>query len=75
MTPETTVLIGESIGPVIPSNDLVEMEGGTFMHVRVMVDVSQPLYCGRKIAFDEGPLIYVSGAVCWIMMIRIAKFG
>lgn len=30
---------------------------------------------GGKLYFDEGPLIYVSGAVCWIMMIRIEKFG
>ena len=53
MTPEIAILIGESIGSVIPTNDHGEMKGGTFMRVRVMVDVSQPLCRGRKVVFDE----------------------
>ena len=42
MNPETAVLIGESIGIVIQSANPLEMKGGTFMRVRVKVDVSQP---------------------------------
>lgn len=53
MTPEIAMLIGETIGPIIPTNDHGEMEGGTFMRVTVLVDVSQPLCRGRKIVFDE----------------------
>ena len=54
MTPEMAVLIGESIGTVIKFADPLEMKGGAFMRVRVRVDVSQPLYCGRKIELEDG---------------------
>ena len=54
MTPVTAMLIGESIGTVIKSTDPLEMKGGTFMLVRVRVDVSQPLYRGRKIELEDG---------------------
>ena len=54
MTPEMAVLIGESIGTVIKSADPLEMRGGTFMRVRVRVDVSQPLCRGRKIELEDG---------------------
>ena len=53
MTPETTEFIDETIGPVIKSNDLMEMKGGTFMRVRVMVNLIRPLCRGRRISFDE----------------------
>ena len=43
MNPETTIEIGESIGEdVIPQDDS-EMGGGTFMQVRVLVDIFCPL--------------------------------
>ena len=45
--------IGETIRLVIKSNDPIEMKGGTFMRVRVMVDVTRPLCRGRRISFDE----------------------
>ena len=54
MTPEMAVLIGESIGTVIKSADPLEMRGGTFMQVRVRVDVSQPLCRGRKTELEDG---------------------
>ena len=53
MTPEMAELIDETIGPIIKSNDLMEMKGGTFMRVRVMVDLTRPLCRGRRISFDE----------------------
>nr|POE61800.1 uncharacterized protein CFP56_59514 [Quercus suber] len=53
MTPETAEFIRGTIGPVIKSNDLTELKGGTFMRVQIRVDVTQPLCRGRKISFDE----------------------
>lgn len=53
MTPETAEFIDETIGPVIKSNDPMEMKGGTFMRVRVMADVTYPLCRGRRISFDK----------------------
>ena len=53
MTPETAKFIGATVGPVIKSNDPTELKGGTFMRVRIRVDITQPLCRGRKIVFDE----------------------
>lgn len=53
MTPEAAVEIGETIGHVIVSRDTAEMKGGTFMGVRVTMDISRPLCRGRKIMLDE----------------------
>ena len=86
MTPETTEFIGETIGPVIKSNDPMEMKGGTFMRVRVMVDVTRPLCRGGRICFDEEaegwvalqyePLpIFVSGVECYRTTTRTVKYG
>lgn len=60
MTPEAAVEIGEMIGTVTVSRDTAEMKGGTFMHVRVTVDISRPLCRGRKIMFDEDSESWVS---------------
>ena len=51
--PEMAEFISEAIGPIIKSNDPVETKGGTFMHVRVKVDITRPLCQGRKISFGE----------------------
>lgn len=40
MTPKIVILISDTIGPIIPTNDHGEMKGGTLMRVRVLVDVS-----------------------------------
>ena len=53
MNPKTAIEIGESIGEVVRPRDDSEMRGGTFMRVRVWVDVSQPLCRGRKVSFDD----------------------
>lgn len=54
MTPEAAVEIGETIGPVTVSRDVAKMKGGgTFMRVRVNVDISKPLCRGRKVTFDD----------------------
>ena len=53
MTLETVIEIGESIGEVVMPRDDSEMRGGTFMRVRVWVDVSRPLCRGRKVNFED----------------------
>ena len=51
--PEMAEFISETIGPIIKSNDPMEMKGGTFMHVRDKVNITRPLCQGRKISFGE----------------------
>ncbi|XP_075662261.1 uncharacterized protein LOC142631823 [Castanea sativa] len=53
MDPETAIEIGETLGPVSASEITKELVGGTFLRVRVEVDVSNPLCRGRKIAINE----------------------
>ena len=53
MNLETTIEIGESIGEVVIPRDDSEMRGGTFMQVRVWVDISRPLCRGRKVKFED----------------------
>lgn len=53
MNTETAIEIGESIGEVIMPQDVSEMCGGTFMRVRVSVDITRPLCQGRKVNFEE----------------------
>ena len=53
MNPVSAIEIGESIGEVVIPRDDSEMRGGTFMWVRVWVDVSRPLCRGRKVNFED----------------------
>ena len=53
MNLETTIEIGDSIGEVVIPRDDLEMRGGTFMRVRVWVDISRPLCRGRKVNFED----------------------
>lgn len=86
MTPEAAVEIGETIGHVIVSRDTAEMKGGTFMRVRVTMDISRPLCRGRKICLmkiqrvrfrfnmNSCP-IYAFGVGCSHMMTRTVIYG
>ena len=79
--------ICEVVGQVIHSNNLVKIEGGNFMRIRVGLDVSLSLYRGRVVSLENGKKklgshlnmsvyqIYVSGAANWTTMIRIVIFG
>ena len=53
VTSETAIEIRESIGHVSIPQDSLEMKGGTFMRVRVAVDISRPLCRGRKVSFMD----------------------
>uniref|UniRef100_A0A7N2MLC6 DUF4283 domain-containing protein n=1 Tax=Quercus lobata TaxID=97700 RepID=A0A7N2MLC6_QUELO len=54
MTEETAREIGDTIGLVIKPSDDSEWKGGTFLRVRVRVDMTHPLCPGRKVTFEEG---------------------
>lgn len=76
MTLETAMLIGETIAPVITSNNPSEMNGGTFMRVLGLFWMSPNLSVGggklylmryqrARFLFNmSASLICVSGAVC-----------
>ena len=53
LDPETAYELGETIGPVVPSENDKELIGGDFLRVRVEVDVSQPLCRGRKVVLED----------------------
>ena len=60
MTREVAEDICGNAGIVDKSTQLSEMMGGSFMRVRVVIDVSLPLCRGRMISFDEGDEAWVS---------------
>lgn len=60
LEPETAIEIGETIGTVSLSEHMNEMIGGDFLRVRVEIDVTKPLYRGRKIAINDSEVVWVS---------------
>ena len=46
--------ICDVFGNIIHSTDMVEIDGGNFMRVRVKMNVSLPLYRGRVISLEKG---------------------
>ena len=54
MTREVAEDVCGNAGIVDKTTRLSEMMGGSFMRVRVVIDVSLPLCRGRLISFDEG---------------------
>ena len=49
MTVEAAISLGATLGTVSRPKDRVEMKGGNFMRVKVVVDVTKPLNRGRMI--------------------------
>ena len=60
MIPDTAIEIGETIGQVSVTKNAKEMVGGTFLCVRVEVDISKPLCRGRKVGIIEDSEIWVA---------------
>ena len=60
LTPETAVEVGEMTGTVSKQRETSEIVGGTFLRVRVEVDITRPLYRGRRVIFEEGVDRWVS---------------
>ena len=53
LTIDIALSIRETIGIVNKPKDVSEMKGGSFMRVRVEVDISKPLCKGQKISWDQ----------------------
>ncbi|KAL0009324.1 hypothetical protein SO802_010826 [Lithocarpus litseifolius] len=86
MTEETAKEIGETIGPLINTQDASEWKRGTVLRVRVRIDTTRALYRGRRVTFEEGLERWVSfqyerlsnicsGVVCSHTTIKSAKSG
>lgn len=60
MTHEVAEELWENVGAVNRTTDLSDMVGGSFMRVRVVIDVALPLCRGRLITSDEGEEGWVS---------------
>ena len=61
MNHEVAEGIGETLGTVVKLEDKTKMEGGSFMRVRVVIDISKPSLCRcRKIILSEGSVWWVS---------------
>ena len=57
---EVVEQICQSVGTILFPEDALDCDGGSFIRVRVMVDISQPLCCGRLITLDDGKEHWVS---------------
>lgn len=55
-----TIQIGKTLGMVSKLEREMDMIGGDFLQVRVEVDVSKPLCCGRKVVLDDEEEVWVS---------------
>ena len=60
LDPETTIELGESLGQVTPCENPNEMVGGDFLRVHVEIDVSKPLYQGRRVVLDNNEETWIS---------------
>lgn len=60
LDPETAYELGETIGPVSPSDNVKELVGGDFLRVKVKVDVSRTLCRSRKAVLEDNKEIWVS---------------
>ena len=50
----------EGAGLVCRGNDIIEMDGGSFMRVRVLIDINKPLNKGRRFFSSQGKQGWVS---------------
>ena len=60
LDPETAIELGESLGQVTPCENPNELVEGDFLCVYVEIDVSKPLYRGRKVALDDNNERWIS---------------
>ena len=57
---EVVAQICETVGTILSLKDVPNCDGGSFIRVRVLVDISQPLCCGRLITVEDGKEHWVS---------------
>ena len=66
MNPTVAAGLCETVGIVISHPKMPIEDGGGFMRVRVLVDVSQPLCRGRVICLEDGKELWVSFKYEWL---------
>ena len=52
--------ICQPLGPIIHPNEEQEYDGGSFIRVRVLLDITQPLCRGRLLTLEDGRNLWVS---------------
>ena len=57
---EVAEQICESVGTILLPDDAPDCDGGSFIRVRVVIDISRPLCRGRLITLDDGKEHWVS---------------
>ena len=57
---ETALSLGDSLGMVMKPKDTSEMVEGSFMRVRVVVDITKPLYRDRRVMWDQSSEGWIS---------------
>ena len=53
LTEEIAFSLGETIGPVVETRDASELRGGTFMRVRVSINILELICRGRRVTLDR----------------------
>lgn len=52
--------ICKPVGDILRPNEDAEWDGGSFIRVRVLIDISHPLCIGRLITLEDGEVHWVS---------------
>ena len=60
LTEEVAFKLGDTLGTVIRTRDTSDMRGGTFMRVRVSLNILEPIYHGRGVTFGQNSEGWVS---------------
>ena len=60
LTKEVAFKLGDTLGTIIKSRDLSDMRGGTFMRVRVSLNILDPICRGRRITLGQNSEGWVS---------------
>ena len=60
LTEEVAFKLGDTLGTVIRTRDTSDMRGGTFMRVRVSLNILEPIYHGRRVTFGQNSEGWVS---------------
>lgn len=55
MTSEVAISLGKSLGRVIVPPDESKLQGGDFMRVRVVVNITRALCRGQRVTFNNDP--------------------
>ena len=60
LTEEIVFSLGETRGPVVKPRDASELKGATFIRVRVLVNILEPICHGRRVIFGQNSEGWIS---------------